>query len=121
MRNEKNKKSISEIERDRDSERNIEKFRELNLSYIDFIKYIIDSKIEDKENIKREYENRVSLVFENIKRVDNRVKREVLRESLKNELVKREIEIEKFMEISNKIVRMSNKSKENSNYLVVNI
>lgn len=103
----------------REKERDIEKKRELNLSYIDFIKYIEDSKIVDKENIKREYENRVNLVFENIKRVDNRVKREVLRESLISELVKRDMEIDKFMEISNRIIKMSNKKSGNSNYLEV--
>ena len=119
MRNNKKVESFKEIE----NKREIEKVERINLSYLDFIKEIENKEIKEdnKKEIESIYSNLVNLRFNNIKRVDYRVKRIELRENLIKELENRNIDLNKFMEISKKVISISGEDNENSNYMSIKV
>jgi len=106
-----------------ESKRKFEKVERINLSYLDFLKEIENIEIgeDKKEDIIKLYENIVCLRFNNMRRIDFRVKREELREDLKKELEIRDLEINKFFEISKKVVNLSKEKEDNSNYLSIKV
>jgi len=92
----------------------------LNVSYGEFIKELkisnLDIKVENKDSIIKLYNEIVNLKFNNIKRVDFRVKREENKDKLSNELKRLNISEKEFKEISNKVVSLSKEIKV-SNYI----
>ena len=106
-----------------ENKRKFEKVERINLSYLDFLKEIENIEIgeDKKEDIIKLYENIVSLRFNNMRRIDFRVKREELRNELIKELEIRNLEINKFFEISKKVVNLSKEKEDNSNYLSIKI
>jgi len=89
----------------------------LNVSYLLFIKDLINSKLEIGEKNKSEIENKyseiVNLRFNNIKRVDKRVNRKENIIKLNSFLEKEKIDKKLFREVSKKVVEISNKRVSN--------
>jgi hypothetical protein len=87
----------------------------LNVSYLDFIKKIKESKLDiseiNKVEIEKEYKKIVELKFNNVSRVYNRVLREENKDKLKVELEKRKINEKELIEIGDKIEVLSRESK----------
>ena len=94
--------------------------KKLNVSYNEFIKKLVESKLDikevNKEDIIKLYREEVKLKFNNIKRVYNRNLREENKDKLSNELKRLNISEKEFKEISNKVVELSKEIKV-SNYI----
>ena len=105
-------------------EKEIKKEVKLNINYLRFIKELRDSKISieksNKEKIESLYSEIVDLRFNNIKRVDFRVKREEIKEELKEVLRNMGVKESEFKDISKKLRDLSKKNLENS-YIVKKI
>ena len=101
--------------------KSVKKEIRMNVNFLDFVKKVIDEKKEslDVESLSVEYENFMSLNYSNCERVINRVNRKELREIRNSELKKRNIEIEKFESLSEKIKKGS--KKKSDNYLSVRV
>ena len=111
----KDQKEVKEVEK-----KEVKKEFLINLDYIEFIKSLIDSKIEvatgNKEEIEKRYQRIVKLKFNNSKRVSMRIKREEVKEKLATQLKKLNIEVKTFLEVDKKVMGVSNKGVM-SNYL----
>ena len=94
--------------------------KKLNVSYNEFIKKLVESKLDikevNKEDIIKLYREEVKLKFNNIKRVYNRNLREENKDKLSNELKRLNISEKEFKEISNKVIELSKEVKIN-NYI----
>lgn len=102
-----------------ENKKNVVKSMKLNVDFINFINKV---KIETLENLNKEkleliYESEIGKVFNNVKRVYNRVMRDELKNILEIELKNRNMSMKEFKEISNKIVGKS--EMRNSNYIKV--
>jgi len=97
----------------------VKKEMRINIDYINFIEVVIKEKLEksNKEVLIKKYREIVKLRENNIKRVDNRNKRKELKNILEVVLKEREISLNEYNKVSEKVV---NKIKEGeSNYLKV--
>ena len=93
-----------------------EKIIKLNISYVDFIISLINDKvkIENKEMIKNKYENSLKLRYSNVKRVNDRCnKRKELKVVLNNYLEKKNIKVNDYLKVSEKVVLLSSDRKNN--------
>ena len=105
--------------------KNLEVEYRVNLNYLDFINNLIENKVSlESENInliKDLYSKEVNLKFNNIKRVDFRsLKRVEVKDNIKKFI---EVEYKKsykdFLNISSKLLELSNKNNLNSRYLKI--
>ena len=105
----------------RKMEKNIKKKIKLNFNYLVFISELKKSKLlvdeKNKEKIIKLYSEIVNLRFNNLKRVDFRVKRKELKGELNKSLKELNISENEFKELSNNLRDLSNKKV--SNYIVV--
>ena len=94
--------------------------KKLNINYGEFIKELkessLDIKVENKDSIIKLYNEIVNLKFNNIKRVDFRVKREENKDKLSNELKRLKVSKEEFNKLSGEVVSLSKEIKV-SNYI----
>jgi len=97
--------------------KNIEKGVSLNINYLDFIKRVRDSKLSielsNREKIVELYNEIVELRFNNLKRVDSRVKREELKEVLSKKLKEIGVSKEEFERVSKSVRDLVKKKGEN--------
>ena len=93
----------------------------LNVNFLDFVCLMKKEKLVEVvgEKIGEMYEKEMGLVFNNVKRVYSRVKRDVLNDVLVSELEKRNMSKKEFLSIGEKIVNRS--KKKSDNYLSVKI
>jgi len=94
--------------------------KKLNVSYNEFIKKLVESKLDikevNKEDIIKLYREEVKLKFNNIKRVYNRNLREENKDKLDGELKRLKMSKEEYISMSNKVVELSKEVKIN-NYI----
>jgi len=112
-------KNLRESEKMKNVIKSIKKEIRMNVNFLDFIKKVIEEKKEELNNLGSMYEEEMGLNYSNCERVINRVNRKELREIRNSELKKRNIEIEKFESLSEKIKKGS--KKKSDNYLSVRL
>ena len=97
-----------------------EKKIKLNVSYLDFIKVVIDNNLLNGEK-KILIDNYLEIVkvrsFRNIKKVSSRVLRKELRSLVLRELESRKIELKKYLEINSLVCEKLGENKKVSNYI----
>jgi hypothetical protein len=96
--------------------------KKLNLSFLEFIQKVREQPelLSNKENLQTAYFDATTLRFSNIQRVYKRVVRPVLSSDLLSELKAKNIELQDFLETSQKVVKLSRAKKE-SNYKTIEI
>ena len=84
----------------------------ININYINLVEKLIKNKIEIKENnnIENLYIENLNLRYSNKERVINRIFRKEINKELKEILKERNIDYNKFLESSNKLKDLNNKS-----------
>ena len=94
--------------------------KKLNINYLVFIKKLVESKLEvkevNKEKIIELYKEVVNKRFSNIKRVDNRVKREEIKDKFNSKILDLNLNEKDFNKVSEKVVLLSKEVKIN-NYI----
>ena len=99
----------------------VEVVKRLNINYLEFIKALKNSKISledsNKDKIKSLYSSIVKLRFTNLERVNKRVNRKEISKELLSELKSRNISLEEFRAMGEKVVSLS--SKKVRNYLSI--
>ena len=97
-----------------------EKKIKLNVSYLDFIKVVIDNNLLNGEK-KILIDNYLEIVkvrsFRNIKKVSGRVLRKELRSLVLSELESRKIELKNYLEIDKLVKERLGENKKVSNYI----
>lgn len=117
---EKLKMENKEVKEEVKESKNLNLVKRLNLSYIDFLVELKEKKVivdkSNKENIINIYGRIVKLRFNNIGRIDFRVKRSELNKELMGVLESRNMSFKEFNKLSEKVVSLR---KKNINYLEV--